>query len=303
MNVKTKIMLIALITVIATLFLLKPIQSMVSGSGEKDKKDENKNEKSIVSAKDNTVTIIKKWEVPAELLEVSGIAWISDNRFACVQDEEGIIYIFNLSTLQIEKKIPFAGAGDYEGIAVAGESAFIMRADGLMYLVSEFNKSKPDVRTYKTHLTVDQDVEGLTYDKKNNRILAAIKGYETDDLPYKGIYAFDIQSGIMHKAPVHKLMFSDTQSKGGSGKKKKVIQPSEIAIHPVSGDIYITDASGPSLVILSPQGSFKSRHFLDKKVFAQPEGMTFSPAGDLYISNEGKKISGNILLVSVKDTN
>ena len=35
---------------------------------------------------------------PIDLNEISGIRWISEDKIAAVQDEEGIIFIYNLSS-------------------------------------------------------------------------------------------------------------------------------------------------------------------------------------------------------------
>ena len=49
--------------------------------------------------------IINEWQLPKELDEVSGIDWVGDNKLACIQDEDGIIFIFNLETSKVEKSI------------------------------------------------------------------------------------------------------------------------------------------------------------------------------------------------------
>ncbi len=41
------------------------------------------------------IKIISRWDLPSELLEISGIAYIDATHFACVQDEAGTIYIYN----------------------------------------------------------------------------------------------------------------------------------------------------------------------------------------------------------------
>jgi hypothetical protein len=52
---------------------------------------------------------------------------------------------------------------------------------------------------------------------------------------------------------------------------------------------------GKILLILDRQGNVLHLVDLDPKTFRQPEGMCFSPAGDLFISNEGKGGKGTIL--------
>ena len=47
-------------------------------------------------------------------------------------------------------------------------------------------------------------------------------------------------------------------------------------------------------------GKIKALHPLTGSAFEQPEGITFSPSGEMYISNEGGKGQGNILLVNLQ---
>jgi len=247
------------------------------------------------------ITVIKKWEMPKELAEISGLSYIDDKRFACVQDELGTIFIYNIATSSVEKEIPFGAAGDYEGLAVVGETVWVLRADGKLFEVSNMNAAKPVVKEYSTHLTMKQDSEGLCYDKKNNRLLIAIKGAEPDTEDYKGIYAFDLASKKMDQQPLFKIDLLDKVFEtNGSGKKKRgSMNPSGIAIHPASGDMYITDGRDPKLLIMDAAGTIKKLYSLNTKQFSQPEGITFNSAGDLFISNEGTKQPGNILQVKI----
>jgi DNA-binding beta-propeller fold protein YncE len=81
---------------------------------------------------------------------------------------------------------------------------------------------------------------------------------------------------------------------------EKKFAPSGIAIHPATKDIYVISSAGKQLLILSAAGKIKSSHKLNSKHFTQPEGISFSANGDLYISNEGKGGNGNILLFRYK---
>ncbi|HBL79205.1 MAG TPA: hypothetical protein DDZ79_04300, partial [Aequorivita sp.] len=69
--------------------------------------------------------------MPIELNEISGIRWISDDKIAAVQDEEGIIFIYNLQTNLVEKKISFGKSGDYEAITTTDSTAYVMESSGL----------------------------------------------------------------------------------------------------------------------------------------------------------------------------
>ena len=280
------------------------------------KKNESKNNSSQTDKPNNevdepsklNVTIVNRWDVPEILKEISGHEYIDDQRFACVQDEVGKIFIYNTSTGKIEKEIPFAGSGDYEGLALNGTTAYVLRADGQIFEIDYYNSGKPVIKQHKTHLTEKQDTEGMSFDKANNRLLIYLKGKEPQSDDYKGIYAFDLTSKQMKREPVFKIdllndLFATSNSeKSKKGKKKKSggINPSEIAIHPSTGEIYITDGRDPRLLIMDKTGVITTLIKLEDSAFSQPECISFSPTGQLFISNEGTKKAGNILEVNLK---
>jgi uncharacterized protein YjiK len=283
---------------------LKPanrVQAQRTENNEDDKgaKKDRKNKEIGTEIISPEVKVVRQWNLPAILTEISGLEYIDKNRFACIQDELGIIFIYDVNQSRIVKEIPFAGAGDYEGIAIDGTTAFIVRSDGLLYEVNHYEAVKPVVKEYKTHLT-NHNVEGLCYDKKNNRLLMAIKDKEPDHEDYKGIYAFDLASKKMATTPVLKIDLTDIVFKNITEKRaKNIIQPSEIEINPVSGDIYITEGVHPKLLVLGADGSTKKLYQMSSSAFQQAEGITFTPEGELYISNEGKQGTANILKVEI----
>ncbi|MBA4166624.1 MAG: SdiA-regulated domain-containing protein [Chitinophagaceae bacterium] len=252
----------------------------------------------------DVVKITRTWELPAILKEISGIDYIDSSHIVCIQDEVGSIYIYNITTNTLEAEIPFGPPGDYEAVSVIKDIVYVACADGRLYEISNYNSAKPTVKEYGTHLTVKQNIEGLSYDPKSKLLLVAIKGKEDDNPVFKGIYSFDPSTKKMPVKPVLQIDLQDPVFVKNWGKKlQSVIQPSEIAINPLTGDIYITDAVRPQLLIMDRSGNIKGLYPLNKTDFPQPEGITFSPAGECYISNEGNKQQpATLLLVSLKLT-
>src|SRR4029079_18374811 len=67
---------------------------------------------------------------------------------------------------------------------------------------------------------------------------------------------------------------------------KQRLKPSAAAIHPVTGELFLIASVNHLLVVFSKDHEPKGVYHLDPKTFKQPEGLTFTPKGDLLISNE-----------------
>jgi uncharacterized protein YjiK len=307
MKTIVKILVLALIVSLPIVFWSDIRGALATNGKEQAQNDKDKKKKKKDAQKDKEapvspeVKVVRKWELPSELTEVSGIEYLGSNRFACIQDEQGIIYVYNTASGEIEKQVPFAGTGDFEGIAVAGNTAYAVQSDGKLYEVSGFQGSKPAVKTYTTPLTQKHDVEGLTHDGRNNRLLLATKGAEPGNADYKGIYAFDLATKKLSPDPVYRINLTDPVFKGLNEKKtKNVMQPSEIELHPATGDLYISEGASPKLLIMDAAGNNKKLYTLSPADFPQAEGLAFGPGGELFVSNEGKTGKGTIVQVALE---
>lgn len=233
------------------------------------------------------VRVLEIWELPDGLEEVSGIAFSGKSRVACIQDEKGIIFIYDLKSSKIVKEIPFAGPGDYEGIAVSGSTAFVLRSDGSIFKVEEF-LTDPKVEKWLTPLSRKQDVEGLYFEKEAGRLLLAIKEKDQNSGKYKGIYSFDLRKKRMNREPVMRIMLDHQVFKGLKEKKMaNNFKPSEIHKDPGTGNYLLLEGESPKLLLLDKEGNPIKLYVLDKEKFPQPEGLAFDSEGNMFISNEG----------------
>ncbi|MFK8162536.1 MAG: SdiA-regulated domain-containing protein [Lewinella sp.] len=247
--------------------------------------------------------------LPSELDEISGLSMSSvhRNELLAVQDEEGKIFRINAKTGALLFAVTFWKDGDYEAIEAVGSDVWVLKSTGTLYQVSNVGKADQKVEKFNTALTGDNDVEGLAYDARKNRLLLACKKDAKDDGNDKDgryIYSFDLASKTLSKKPVFAIELEAVKKFLSVCEKttrheqlcdffftrdEYDLAPSAIAIHPLTGQLFITSSVGKVLMVLNPNGQIDHLQRLDKKLYAQPEGLTFDSDGTLYISTEKKK--------------
>lgn len=248
--------------------------------------DDQKNSVQSQTA-DSPITVEQTWKLPGVLKEISAIDYLKGDKVAAVQDEKGSIYIYNLQTSKIVGETEFAPKGDFEGIAISGEDAYVLRADGTVFFIKDF-LGKAEVIQIDTDFSTEQDTEGLMFDKKNNRLLISVKEKDPNSNTFKGIYALDLNTGELDPEPIYKIKLNDPVFKKIKEKDQEdVFRPSEIAINPETGEVLILSANPRYLLILTSDGAAKRLMPLNEDLFKQPEGLTLDQNGNIYISNEG----------------
>jgi uncharacterized protein YjiK len=259
----------------------------------------------------------KKTKLPSDLKEISGIQYLGDGLIAGVEDEHGIIYLIDFDSGEIEKEIKFSGKGDYEGLAIVGSTAWVLKSNGELYRVKDYKKGKDDrkIKKFETELSLKNDAEGLAYDPTNNRLLIACKGHpyidDRDGKHLKGIYAFDLEEKTLDPEPIFLIDLKKIQdikeynslssigvnimSQIDENKGDVSFQPSDIAVHPYSGNYYVIGAVGDLLLVYTTDGKLLVVAELKDQIFKQAEGICFDKDADMYISNEGRDGKANIL--------
>jgi uncharacterized protein YjiK len=283
------------------------------GSSEKNNSSQNTNLKETLEPKGG-----KLYKVPAELIEISGISFITENTLVAIQDEEGILYFYDLSTESITKKYEFWKGKDYEDLAVVGEDLWIVNSSGALYEIKNFKNglSKPNV--FKTALKEENNIEGLAYDKAQNRLLLSVKDMSMDgDDKEKDIYAFDLKTKTLNQKAVYAVKLSEIEEyfKGdkieefskkilksvGNQNLNDVFRTSALSFHPKTGELYVLSSLNNIVAVFDTKGHISKVLELDGKEFIQPEGLSFTADGRLFISNEGKKKQANIIELKYED--
>lgn len=250
-----------------------------------------------------------KHSLPEILNEISGQTVLNDSTIACIQDENGIIFLYDTKKNSIRQQITFAGDGDYEGICRVNEDLFVLRSDGVLYRVLKFASATPTTEEYITGIPADNS-EGLCYDSLGNSLLIACKSRiskEKADKDLRAVYSFDLATKKLSTEPFYEfsvddvLEFADMQEIELPTKTKKhgeqpnvKFRMSAIGVHPVTHELYILSATDHLLFIYDHEptetgtGDLHHIELLKESLFNKAEGISFYPNGDVLITNEAQ---------------
>lgn len=256
----------------------------------------------------------EKHVLPEILQEISGLTVYNSTSIACVQDELGIIFIYDFLKKKIVEKIQFAAEGDYEGIAKVDDKIYVLRSDAKLFEATIKNFKLNEIKIYETGVLAKNN-EALCHDKENNRLLigSKVKSGKESDNDLRQIFSFNLKTKKTEKKPaftLNKNNIVDFAKKNNIELPKKYNKKlnkyklnfklgiSGVSIHPKTKDMYVLCAIDYVLLIYSKNGILKNIIPLNNKKHAQAEGITFLDNGNLLISNEGKK--GQPLLYIIK---
>ena len=249
--------------------------------------------------------------LPESLTEVSALTDIDEHTVACVEDEQAVIYLIDLGTGRITGTRAFGMPGDLEGLTRVGLEYYALRSDGLMYRMTLGEREMNVLDTFRVRLPQD-NLEGLGYDERRNRVLISPKGVmkgspAVRDL--RAIYAYDAinrkllpepvlqftVTGIIAQARAAGIIIPERVTPKGRTVPSLKLRFSSVAVDPLEDNYYLLSAVDRVLLVMDRNGRVVWLHQLNEQLFPKPEGITFLPSGAMLISNEGKDSRPNLL--------
>lgn len=262
------------------------------------------------------------FQLTGSLEEISGISLINEHEIACIQDEEGILFIYDIIKRKITSEIKFGKAGDYEDVSIIHDNAYVLRSDGTIIEIQHYRKQSREISSTETPLSHRNNTEGLCYDSARNYLLIACKGNpfinnHDNNNAIKAVYAYNLKKRKLIEKPIYQLHLKELhppEEKKGKitaffeklARKSKLasnylwFNPSGIAINPINpNNIFLISNKGKYMLMLDKTSGTMHLEKLNNRLFSQPEGISFNRNGDLFISNEATG-GGNILRFNVK---
>ena len=220
--------------------------------------------------------------LPAMLHEISGLAFFRGQLLAH-NDELGGIYTINPATGSIGNFATLRGPiqDDFEGIAVLGDTVWLMTSSGKLYGVKASASTTPVAFSLQqTGLGKRCELEGLAADASSGVLLLPCK-----TLPKNAKGVVVSRWNPRANAPGSPATVT-AAPKAIKQAGAPHFRPSAIEMVPGSDHLLLLSSSPPALMELDGSGAPVGWQQLSPR-HAQPEGLAISPRGDLFISDEG----------------
>lgn len=238
---------------------------------------------------DNPVKI----KLSVELDEISGIAYdTKQGSLVALNDEEGKLFRLSTEGQLHENGSRFHKGGDYEDLCFDGSFWYALRSNGTISRI--FNPLTDSSRSeeFKFPIKGKFDFETIFPEPGSQRLILLCKSCKGFGDKVPG-FAFSTNNNQTDSVPAFYLDISGLPT--NPLKPNEELNPSAAAFHPITGDLFVLASANNLLLITNKEGKAKEVFKLDNKTFKQPEGICFTPSGDLFISNEARTGTANIL--------
>jgi uncharacterized protein YjiK len=221
-------------------------------------------------------------KLPFELDEISGLAFYPrDSSVFAIGDEFGWLYKIPLTAGKSIQKWKFANEGDFEDLAMVDKVFYVLKSNGNI-IAFTFDDHNQILKQQQDFPVSGNEFEILYYDRHQFKLVLLCKDCETDKK--KALTAFYFN--LLNKHFDDSSSINVTSIANMIGEKKIRFKPSAAAINPVTDELFIISSVNKLLVIADRKGNPKQTFPIDAALFKQPEGITFTPEGDMIISNE-----------------
>ncbi len=243
----------------------------------------------------------QSFNLSADLNEISGLSLASNaDELVAIHDELGELFFISKKNGALLRRTKFATDGDFEGIEFVKEAMYVVKSKGTIYKITNIGTVGQHVEKIVTELSKVDNIEGLGYSAAENALLLAGKGQKIGET-IKKIYFVSLGNyKIINTLTISLTDFKNFLQDKPQKRYEKLkadydeatenleFGPSAVALHPISGELYILSSINKLLLRTDKKGKILDIVKLDKNIHRQPEGLCFDRDGTLFISNESK---------------
>jgi hypothetical protein len=239
-----------------------------------------------------------KVSLEEQLNEISGINYYpKDTGIFAISDATGSLYKIFPDKNAMVQKWKFGHNEDYEDLQLHDSIFYILSSSGNIVTIKFISSDSLQTSEYNFP-EKKVEFETLYFDSSINKLILVCKDCKEDSKKDVSTYAFDPGNFTYSKGPYT----IDADKIADKMKEKKIkFKPSAAAINPLTHELFVLASVNKVLAVMDQRGNIKDVYKLDPSLYKQPEGIAFTPKGDLLISNESdKQGTADILIMKHK---
>jgi hypothetical protein len=219
----------------------------------------------------------KRYELPQKLHDTGGLAAVINPITACIADEMGTIFLFNLNTDNFDTKVNFFGTGYFEDQTVIADTINTLDSKGVIWSTKTFTQ-RPIIISILLNIEHPFELNGTCH--RGDTLFVTAKYYRSKKRNSPLIVVPDIikqPNSISVPFQISAFLFDEIDKEWVSIRTdiKAIIR------YQYSGMVLYTE-------------------LLSAQEFIQPEGIFFTSSENLLISNEGRYDTTSILMFITK---
>lgn len=242
----------------------------------------------LLSACEEPRSDASNFPLPSNLLEVSGLAAAGPDSVFAHDDEYAIVHEVNVHTGKVVRTFALGNptiAGDFEGIAAAGNRLYLVTSDGLIYSFAKgADRTRVAYRAHDTGIGPRCETEGLSLAPGGGHLLILCKRLRRgEDERRLEIYRWALDTEHAPSEPWMAIpldTFLDRQ-------QRAEFAPSGIEWDEAGERLLIVSGRNRLLVELGLDGKVHGVRSLDPARHSHVEGITVLPGCRMALADEG----------------
>jgi uncharacterized protein YjiK len=246
-----------------------------------------------------TAQPVRRILLPGALREISGLAVTSAGELLAHNDARGRVFALDSASGRVLRRYELQGdiRQDFEGIAVARDTVFLMTSTGLVYLFRDgADGDSVPFQVFDTGLGRVCELEGLAWDPADRVLL----------LPCKVQRGAGMRSGLLvfRWSPDRRSAATPAALEVPAAVLRRTLRvstlrPTAVEVDTASGRILVLSASPQALVEMDRTGRLLVAVGLRSTRHPQPEALALLP-GSLVVGDEGGEGRGMLTVYACK---
>ncbi len=202
-----------------------------------------------------------------------------------IKDEDGVFYKIYLNNNSVIKSWRFDKKRDFEELVLHDSIFYVLISNGDIESI-KFDDRDSIITTkseFPDSSEVKNEFEAMYYDDSLQMLILICKNCDGDGSKMATAWGYNISTQTYTSVP-YSIDAPPIAEKLGVEKIK--LRPSGAAINPVTKELYILASLNNLIIITDRDGKLIDILKLDPAIYRQPEGIAFTPSGDLIITNE-----------------